>query len=207
MSKFITFEGGEGAGKSTLMQKVEKTLSERGVRLFKTRAPGGTEVGEKIRELLLLKQDIKLGKRCELLLFLADRAQHVEEVIVPALKDYDLVLCDRFNDSTIAYQGEARGLGHNTVRGLCAFAAGDVLPDLTLCLDIDPLIGLKRVQATGASKDRIESEVLLFHQNIRRAYHEIAKKEPKRFHLLDASLSPEEVYKQAMVLINALLDS
>ncbi len=199
---FISFEGGDGAGKTTLIEKVYAALQARGLSVLKTRAPGGTQLGQAIRALLLHSKEMHLAARSELLLFLADRAQHVEEVIVPALKNKAIVLCDRFNDSTVAYQGKARGFGIPLVEELCDFACHHVHPQLTLYLDIDPKLGLSRVQT---AKDRIESEDLLFHQEIRAAYHQIAKKEPARFHLLDASLSPDAVLTQAMALIDARL--
>lgn len=193
---FITFEGGEGAGKTTLIQKISSELQKRGMKILQTRAPGGTQIGSAIRDMLLHIQG--LSPRSELLLFLADRAQHVEEIIRPALQDGSVVLCDRFNDSTLAYQGGARGFDEAWVRSLCNFATGDLQPDLTLYLDIDPKIGLARV---SRSKDRIESEKLAFHQKIRDAYLSIAQKEPERFHVLDAGKTPEEVFNDACSII------
>lgn len=201
----ITFEGGEGAGKTTLIEKVYAHLQSLQLPVLKTRAPGGTFIGKAIRSLLLDHQEHTLSKRAELLLFLSDRAQHVDELILPALKRKEIVLCDRFNDSTIAYQSGARGFEEAWVRKLCAFACSDVKPDLTLYLDLDPKIGFQRVKKAGLSKDRIESETLKFHQMIRKAFHKIAKKEPKRFQILDARQSPEDVFQQAIEKIDALL--
>lgn len=201
---FITFEGGEGAGKTTLIDKVYKALSSRSLDVIKTRAPGDTRVGDAIRNLLLYHKDISLVPRCELFLFLADRAQHVDEVIVPALKSGHIVLCDRFNDSTEAYQGAARHLDEKRVRDLCHFASDHLQPDLTIYLDVDPQTGLNRAKKTGAV-DKIEAEKITFHKEIREAFHRIAKREPKRFHILDASKSPEHVFNEAMRLIDALL--
>src|ERR1700722_18252143 len=128
---FITFEGGDGAGKTTLIQKIFGYLEKLGCKVMQTRAPGGTAMGQEIRNLLLHKHDAPLSKRCELLLFLADRAQHVDELILPNLKKKKVVLCDRFNDSTIAYQGGARGLTESLVRKLCDFACDGLKPNLT----------------------------------------------------------------------------
>lgn len=203
--KFITFEGGEGAGKTTLIERVYKALSDEGYPVIKTRAPGGSPLGEKIRALLLEKGKLSLSSRAELLLFIADRAQHVEEVILPALKQGKIVLCDRFNDSTIAYQGGARGWDKKWVHKLCDFATDDLDPHLTLYLDIDPRIGFERLKKARHGKDRIESEKLLFHQKIRKAFRQIAKEEPKRFRILDASCSPDEVFLEAMDQIDELL--
>jgi dTMP kinase len=202
---FITFEGGDGAGKTTLIDKICNDLDKSGRDVLKTRAPGGTEMGKEIRNLLLHKHNVALAKRCELLLFLADRAQHVEELILPALHKGKLVLCDRFNDSTIAYQGGARGLTAGLVGNLCDFACSGLEPNLTLYLDLDPKIGFERARKAGLVKDRIESETLKFHQNIRKTFKQIAKKEPKRLILIDASKNPEEVYTQAKERIDALL--
>jgi dTMP kinase len=195
---FISFEGGEGAGKSTLIQKIYEDLLKHEKPVLLTRAPGGTMTGELIRHLLLHHDEKDVSSRCELFLFLADRAQHVEQVIVPALKQHKIVLCDRFNDSTVAYQGGARGFDPDWVRKLCHFATNDLEPDITLYLDIDPREGLKRVQR---SKDRIEKENISFHEKIRSAYLQIAKKEPKRFHVLDASKSPDDVFRQAQSIL------
>jgi dTMP kinase len=202
---FITFEGGDGAGKTTLIQKIFKDLDARGLNVLQTRAPGGTEIGQDIRNLLLHKHDAPLSKRSELLLFLADRAQHVDEFILPHLKNKKIILCDRFNDSTIAYQSGARGFPEPLVRKLCDFACNGLQPHLTLYLDLDPKIGLERAKKAGLAKDRIESETLKFHQKIRSAFKKISKKEPKRFILIDASGSPDEVYNEAKARIDALL--
>ncbi len=203
---FITFEGGEGAGKTTLIDQVYAHLQGQSLKVLKTRAPGGTKAGESIRELVLHHKGISLFSRAELLLFLADRAQHVDEVILPALQQGTIVLCDRFNDSTVAYQGGARGLDVATVKELCAFASHNLQPNLTLYLDLDPKLGLERVNKLGSGKDKIELEKLSFHEKIRRAFHTIAKEEPERFHLLDASLSPEEVFLKAMQVIQPYLE-
>lgn len=197
---FITFEGGEGAGKTTLIQKVNTELQQRGKKTLQTRAPGGTQIGSAIRDMLLHIQG--LSPRSELLLFLADRAQHVDEIIRPALEQGSIVLCDRFNDSTLAYQGGARGFDEEWICSLCNFATKNLQPDITLYLDIDPKIGLGRV---SRSKDRIESEKLAFHQKIRDAYLRIAQKEPQRFHLLDATKTPDEVFKAACSIIFSVI--
>ncbi len=201
----ITFEGGDGAGKTTLIERVYSYLSSRSSSVIKTRAPGGTAIGQGIRHTLLSTHDTLMSKRCELLLFLADRAQHVDEVILPALKEKKIVLCDRFNDSTLAYQGGARGGKERFVRSLLSFASDALVPDLTLYLDLDPTIAFARVQKAGLKPDRIESERLSFHRKIRKAFHAIHNKEPKRFILIDASRTPDEVFEQAREHIDALL--
>lgn len=195
---FISFEGGEGAGKSTLIHKVYEYLTAEKKPVLLTRAPGGTMTGELIRHLLLHHNEQDVSSRTELFLFLADRAQHVQEVILPALAQKKIVLCDRFNDSTVAYQGGARGFDPDWVRTLCHFATQNLEPTITLYLDIDPHEGLQRVKR---SKDRIEQEDITFHQKIRTAYLSIAKKEPKRFHVLDGSKQPHDVFEDALRLL------
>lgn len=204
---FLTFEGGEGAGKTTLIQAVFDALVARGYAVVKTREPGGSRAGEMIRELLLHRQEMPIGKRTELLLFLADRAQHVEEIILPALDQGRIVLCDRYSDSTLAYQGGARGFSDEQLLSLCRFATDGLKPLLTLYLDLDPRVGLSRVQQGRSlqAKDRIESEEIVFHERIRHAFQKIAKDEPKRFKVIDASRPFETVYQQAMSLIDAIL--
>lgn len=203
----ITFEGGEGAGKTTLIEKIHAYLTLQNYPVCKTREPGGTKVGAQIRHLILHNEEACLSKRCELLLFLADRAQHVDTLIKPALEQGHIVLCDRFNDSTLAYQGAARGLKAEVVRKLCQFSCNKIKVNLTLYLDIDPKIGLIRAKNASNTTDKIESETLQFHQDIRKAFKQIARKEPKRVKIIDASKTPQEVYTLAKEKIDALLRS
>ena len=193
---FITFEGGEGAGKTTLIQRIVDAISAKGRSVIKVREPGGTPLGEEIRQLVLHRQG-KINPYAELSLFLASRAQHIAEVILPALEAGQVVLCDRFNDSTIAYQGAARGLGVEKVAQFCEFISQGLKPQLTLYLDLDPELGLSRA-AKAREQDRIESETVLFHRKIREGYLAIHKKEEQRFRLIDATLSPEQVFQEAM---------
>lgn len=202
----ITFEGGDGAGKSTLMKGLHHLLEERGESVISTRAPGGTFVGEKIRSLLLEKEN-RLSDRCELFLFLADRAQHMQEVIFPALAEGKIVLCDRFNDSTLAYQGLARELDLSLVHSFCQFATEGKEPDLTFYLDLSPEIGLQRTLHKTGEKDRMESEPLAFHEKIRQAFLHIAQKEPQRVRVLDATKSPEILLQQAIYGLDDLFFS
>lgn len=202
--KFITFEGGEGAGKSTLMWKMHAYLTSRQLPVLATFAPGASQLGKVLRQLLLHRGELPIGAHSELFLFLADRSQHVEEVILPALAAGQIVLCDRFDDSTVAYQGGARGLGMTQVRRLCQFASHGLVPDLTLMLDLDPEIGLRRAQQARGG-DRIESEALAFHRTLRRAFLQIADQAPERIRCLDARLSIEELFVQAQEALDALL--
>lgn len=203
MGVLITFEGGDGAGKTTLIEKVYQYLEETGYKVVRTRAPGGTKIGEEIRRLLLSEHPVAMSPRCELFLFLADRAQHVDEVIRPALVGHHIVLCDRFNDSTLAYQG-ARGFEEKRLNALLHFASDDLVPDLTLYLDLDPKIGFERTKS-GRGRDRIESEALAFHRKIRSVFRKLAKRVPKRFILINAKLTPEQVFERAKEKIDELL--
>lgn len=207
---FITIEGGEGAGKTTLINFFEKLLHEWGFPVVKTREPGGSLLGNEIRNWLLNRHEsIKIGAKAELLMFLAARAQHIQEVIEPAIAAGKIVICDRFNDSTIAYQGVGRGLGLPFVRDLCNTICGKTVPDLTFYLDVDPYIGLQRTKRTSKENakageiDRIEAEALEFHQRVRGAFAEIAKSEPARFISVDASMSQEKVAETCQRLLAA----
>lgn len=202
---FITFEGGEGAGKTTLIEGIVKTLGSEGFTVLKTREPGGTQLGEPIRALLLQHAE-PISPYAELCLFLASRAQHIREVIRPALEQQKVVLCDRFNDSSVAYQGAARGLGMEKVAQFCEFISEGLKPHLTLYLDLEPEVGLQRAASTR-KQDRIESETVLFHRKIRQAYIEIHRAEPHRFRLIDATLPPERVLQEAMKWIQPLLST
>lgn len=208
---FITFEGGEGAGKSTLIEEVARQLASDGYQIVKTREPGGTHLGEHIRSLLLEHSAHPLSAFAELSLYLAARAQHIEEVIAPALNVCKIVLCDRFNDSTIAYQGVGRNLGADRVEEFCEFICHGVLPDLTIYLDIDPALGLSRARSGSLpvpgerGYDRIESEGLSFHQKVREAFLAIHKKHPRRFLCLNADRPPVVISSDAILLIRKIL--
>lgn len=196
---FITFEGGEGAGKSTLMKRLAEKLRIDGHDVLHTREPGGCSLSNRIRDLLNHKESF-ISSKTELLLFLAARAQHVEEVIAPALKAGKLVLCDRFNDSTMAYQGVARNIDLQLVKNLCNFVSLNLEPNLTLFLDIDPTEGLRRIQNRQddhAPLENLDNESLDFHTNVRKAYQAIIQENPERMRRIDASHAPDEVYRLA----------
>lgn len=199
---FITLEGGEGSGKSTLISQLVKYLSDSGYQVISTREPGGSQLGNEIRHLLLNKLT-RIVPKAELLLFLASRAQHIEELIKPALATGKIVLCDRFNDSTIAYQGAARGFD-GELKQLCDFTCGSIQPNLTLFLDVDPEIGLHRTKkhALKGDFDRIEEEKIEFHHKVREGFLLIAKNDPKRVHRIDANHSQEEVFTEAKRIID-----
>ncbi len=201
---FVTFEGGEGAGKTTQINRVYETLTSKGYAAVKTLEPGGTNLGTGIREILLHQDENPIFKECELFLYLADRAQHVQEVILPALNDGKIVLCDRFNDSTLAYQGTARNLDVKLIRSLCKAAADGLVPDLTLFLDLDPKIGLERAKKKNAH-DRLERENLSFHTKVREGFLALAQEEPERFHTINASQDIDTVYTQSIAEIKSAL--
>jgi dTMP kinase len=201
---FITFEGGEGAGKTTLIEKIKEYLINKEFNVVLTREPGGCKFSEHLRDLLLEdKNQFNISSKAELCLFLAARAQHIEEVILPALKNNKIVLCDRFNDSSVVYQGYARGIGIDKVIDFSSFIIEDIVPDLTIYLDIDPETGLKRVNST---LDRIESLGLEFHKKIREGFLILQKKFPDRIKKIDASLSQGEVLGQAKKYLDLLLN-
>lgn len=209
---FITFEGGEGAGKTTLIDQVEAYLTNRGFSCVKTREPGGSKLGEYIRHWLLNRDfSIAVGKQAELQLFLAARAQHLEELILPALADKKVVLCDRFNDSTVVYQGVARGLGAGTVSQLCDLVCQGVTPTITFYLDVDPKEGLQRTARTHKETsaagvlDRIEAEKLEFHQEVQKGFRALAKENPGRIKQLNANQSQHLVFGEVCKYLNALL--
>lgn len=184
---FITFEGVEGAGKSTQVKLLRDALVDHGMPVRTLREPGGTAVGESIRSILLSKND-PVTNRAELLLFLAARAHLVETVIRPALAEGEIVICDRYIDSTTAYQGYARGNDLNLVNEMNEFATGGLHPDITFLLDLDPTIGLKR----QTDHNRMEAEALEFHTRVREGFLAIASAE-KRVRVLDAAVSPEQL--------------
>jgi len=199
---FVTFEGGEGAGKSTLAASLRDALKAEGRKVLFTREPGGTPFGEELRSLLLHHHD-HIADQAELFLFLASRIQHISELIEPALKRGELVLCDRFNDSTIAYQGQARGLGMEYVASCCKLACSDFTPDLTFYVDIDPKLGLHRTEKRrrGAAVDRLEKEALVFHEKVREGYLTLAKQNPSRIHTLDGTQEPNHLVSQALTIL------
>lgn len=179
---FIAFEGGEGAGKSTQEKILGAFLEQRGFTVTRTREPGGTPAAEVIRNVLLSHEYEGLNARSEALLFAAARGDHVERVIRPALQRGEIVICDRYIDSSVAYQGYARGLGVDQVRDLSLWATHDLLPDVTIVLALDPEVGLSRVQ----DHDRLESEPVQYHRAVSEAYLELAAKDPDRYLVIDA---------------------
>ena len=201
---FITVEGGEGAGKSTNMAFLERTLKESGVDILVTREPGGTGLGEGIRELLLQPRDEAVAPDAELLLIFAARAQHIKQGIGPALAAGRWVLCDRFTDATYAYQGGGRQLPVALIRKLEQLVQGDLRPDYTLLLDCPVDIGMSRA-AARADLDRFEQEQQAFFERVRETYLQLASESSGRYHVIDASLSLQEVEQQLEIVCRELL--
>lgn len=199
--KFISLEGGEGAGKTTLIAGLAGQLIRSGYRVVKTREPGGTPNAEAIRELLLSGDVERWSATSEALLFYAARVDHVERVIRPALERGDWVLCDRFADSTRAYQGAAGGTERARLDTLHTFALGQFEPDLTLVVDIDPTEGLERTWSRGEKETRFEAKGSVFHDRLRQAFLDIAKAEPERCAVIDGGQTADAVLADAMDVI------
>jgi len=197
---FITFEGPDGSGKSTIIQKVYDYLIENNYDVIKTREPGGSPIAEKIRNLILDTENTEMGYRTEALLYAASRAQHVEETILPALNNENkIVLCDRFLISSLAYQGVGRDLGIENVRKINEFAINGVFPDFVLFFDVDPITTLKRKSSLDTA-DRLEKEGNNFHERVYNGYKEILNSE-KNIEIIDATQSVEDVFNQCIKVL------
>ena len=190
---FITLEGPDGSGKTRQIHPLSEFLIQRGYPVFIAREPGGTSIGDQVREVLMNMQNTSMHSRTETLLFCAARAQLVEEVIFPHLDQGEIVILDRYADSTLAYQGYGHRHDLDLIRSLLDFATGGLKPDITFLLDIDPEIGLRRRQTGGGEWNRLDAYQLEYHQRVRRGYLEMAALEPKRWRVVDASLAPDVV--------------
>lgn len=205
---FITVEGPDGAGKSTLVKKLNEKLQDAlKVPFISTREPGGSEIAEKIREVIIDPDNKEMDAKTEALLFAASRRQHIIETIKPALNRGEVVLCDRFVDSSIAYQGAGRKIGVEEVATLNQFATENLTPDVTLYLDVDAQVGLNRIghKNSNRKKDRLELEEVSFHNRVREAYLILLKNNGGRMQRIDATKSPEEVLKASWTLLEAEL--
>lgn len=191
---FITIEGPEGAGKTTVLKLIGESLKNLGLDVMLTREPGGIPIAEQIREVILNKENIAMDGRTEALLYAAARRQHLIEKVVPALNAGKIVLCDRFIDSSLAYQGYARGLGIDEVYSINQFAIEGLMPQLTIYFDIEPAEGLKRIKKSGIREvNRLDLEELQFHEKVRDGYKKSIEREKSRFFVVDASLPIEQV--------------
>ncbi|MFB7141585.1 dTMP kinase [Gottfriedia sp. NPDC056225] len=201
-SLFITFEGPEGAGKTTIINMVSEELRNKGVNFISTREPGGIRIAESIRNIILNTENVEMDKRTEALLYAAARRQHLAEKVIPALEEGKIVLCDRFLDSSLAYQGVGRGIGIDEIYNINQFAIDGLMPDLTIYFDLDPKVGLNRVhQANEREVNRLDLEELDFHLKVQSGYAEIMKREPGRFKKVDASNSIDQVFKDTLEVI------
>ena len=199
---FVTFEGPEGAGKTTILNKLSAILKEQGYKVLQTREPGGISISEQIREVLLNKDNVSMDERTEALLYAAARRQHLVEKVLPALEEQYIVLCDRFLDSSLAYQGYARGLGVDAVYQINRFAIGETMPNLTLYFDIDPKEGLARIQSNKDREvNRLDMEKLSFHEKVREGYLMLVDRFPERIKVVDASASIDTVLEKSLAII------
>jgi dTMP kinase len=207
---FITFEGIEGCGKTTQIKRLAKRLDDSGIKFISTLEPGGTRIGQDIRRLLLDSRNSHLSPMAELILYEADRAQHMDEIIMPALKQGRWVICDRFFDATVAYQGAGRGLDMDLIMTLNSKVTKGLKPDITLLLDCPPEMGIERAlkrnnASTQDGQDRFEREKMEFHKKVRNAYLDISRNE-KRFSIINASLSEDAVEAEIFRVINPYME-
>lgn len=193
---FISFEGNDGSGKSSALESVLKELKDKGLDVIYTREPGGSYIAEKIRTLILDKDNIGMDDKTEALLYAASRREHITKTILPAVNEGKIVLCDRFVDSSMAYQGYARGLGIDNVLNVNLFATEGAFPDLTILVCVHPEIGMQRIKKDERDMDRLEIEKMEFHNKVYEGYIEVAKKYPDRIVLIDGEKTKEEVLQE-----------
>lgn len=204
---FISAEGGEGAGKSTVLHFLMSRLEQSGYEVLATREPGGIDIAEKIRAVILDPEHTQMDGRTEALLYAAARRQHLVEKVIPALKQGKIVLCDRFVDSSLAYQGYARGLGIDEIYRMNQFAMGDCLPQLTLFFDIEPKKGLERIHAnSNREKNRLDLEDLRFHEKVYEGYQQLIKKFPDRIRVINADQHLKNVEQDALDCVLSALN-
>ena len=201
---FVTLEGGDGSGKTTQAELLERWLVERGRTVVRTREPGGTDVGIEVREIVLHHRG-EIAPRAEALLYAADRAHHVATIVRPALERGDVVIQDRYVDSSVAYQGAGRVLDPREVRSLSSWATEGLMPDLTLLLDLPPEVARERLDVARTRYDRLEAEAAAFHDRVRAAYLEIAESEPARVAVVDATRPVDEIAAEVRKLVERLL--
>ncbi len=207
MSLFITFEGPEGSGKSTQIKLLCAYLQEKNLPAVRTREPGGTRIGDMIRNVILSPQHAELSPPAEFLLFSASRAQLVAQVVRPHLQSGTIVLCDRYADSSLAYQGYAHGLDLATLRQVTQFATGGLLPDLTFYFDLDVRVGLQRKRDGSAPLDRLDSQTIEFHERVRHGYLAMAEEELQRWIVIDAARRVEEIQEQVRQVLDKFLSA
>lgn len=201
---FITIEGNDGSGKTTQIEMLNSYLNSKNFDTIVTHEPGGTEIGEQIRNVILDKRNQNMCAVAETMLYAASRAQHIHQLIKPALDNNKIVLCDRFLDSNIVYQGIARGLGIKNVLDINSYALDGIEPDITIYLDIEPELGILR-KKSQADLDRIESETILFHRHVREGYLELSNIYPDRIHKIDAIESKDEIHSKICNIVDKIL--
>jgi len=205
--KFITFEGPDGSGKGTIIKYVKKFLEKNKIDYILTREPGGIEISEEIREIILNKKHLNMDERTEALLYAAARRQHLIEIVMPALAKGKIVICDRFVDSSLAYQGFARGIGIDEVLKINQFAIDKLMPDLTLFLNVRPEVGLERINKSKVrKKDRLDLESIDFHKKVYEGYNKVLERYPNRITSIDAEQSIKKVSDQSIDVIKTFLD-
>lgn len=204
MGYFITFEGGEGTGKTTIINYISKYLESKGYNVVSTREPGGIDIAEQIRSIILDIKNTKMDYRTEALLYAASRTQHLAEKVIPALKENKIVLCDRYLDSSLVYQGIARGLGIDNVLKVNMFAT-EYMPDITFFIDVKPEICFKRLKDNNREMDRLDLEKMDFHNMVYEGYKEVAKMYPKRIVSIDGDRKIEDIIEDIRIRIDKLL--
>lgn len=204
---FITFEGPDGSGKTTQLKKLVPVLEAAGLDVIRTREPGGTDIGDQIRSVIMNMKNKSMHPRAEILLFCASRAQLVEELIRPSLAAGKIILCDRYADSTMAYQGYGHGLDRQILTQLLDFATGGLKPDLTLLFDIPAETGLRRRLSNHEEWNRMDDYALKFHERVRKGYLEMAAAEPDRWVVINADRDPEDIHKEVVSVLMGRLKS
>ncbi len=202
---FITFEGPEGSGKTSVINGIKSYFEENSIDYIATREPGGIRIAEDIRNIILNKDNVEMDAHAEALLFAASRSQHFYEKVKPAIEANKVILCDRFIDSSLAYQGHARGLGIDEVYEINKFGIGNIMPDLTIFIDVPPKMGLERVFNNIRKIDRLDLETLEFHELVYEGYMEVHKRFPERFVIVDGTKSIEEVTQSTLDIIKSHL--
>ena len=204
MGYFITFEGGEGTGKTTIINYISKYLNDKGYGVITTREPGGIDIAEQIRNIILDVKNTKMDYRTEALLYAASRTQHLAEKVIPALNDNKIVLCDRYLDSSLVYQGIARGLGIDNVLKINMFAL-EYMPDITFFIDVKPEICFKRLKDNNREMDRLDLEKMSFHDMVYEGYKEVAKMYPKRIVSINGDRKIEDIIEDIRIKIDKLI--
>ena len=204
--KFITFEGPDGSGKTTVSKAVSERLQKMGYPVRYTREPGGSAIAESIRDIILDPKNTAMDARCEALLYAASRRQHLTEIILPCMEAGTHVICDRFVDSSIAYQGYARGIGAEEVLSINRFAIDNVMPEKTIFLDLPSELGLQRIHSNHRTADRMDQESIAFHNAVYQGYQKVLEKDRDRMIVIDASQPVENVIEQAFQAVKGILD-